>query len=86
MGSSHEGLQKKATVLKKQLGNEAHSDDAAIFWSKVKRKRGLDKGTLEVQAAVDSLWNKRVREEIEQETNNINGRLSNQTRLTFSRA
>ncbi|KAG0297342.1 hypothetical protein BGZ97_004312, partial [Linnemannia gamsii] len=31
----------------------------------------LTKGTLEVQAVVDSLWNKRVREEFELEMNNI---------------
>ncbi|KAG0277318.1 hypothetical protein BGZ95_006129, partial [Linnemannia exigua] len=55
--------------------NKTHSDDADVFWSKVKRKRGLDKGTLEAQAVVDSVWNKRVREEIEREMINIAGRL-----------
>ncbi|KAG9062283.1 hypothetical protein KI688_006615 [Linnemannia hyalina] len=71
MSSSHKGLQKKAISLKKQWKNKTHSDDADVFWSKVKRKRGLDKGTLEVQAVVDSLWNKRVREEFEREMSNI---------------
>jgi hypothetical protein len=37
----------------------------------------LTKGTLEVQAVVDSLWNKRVREEFELEMNNIAGKLIN---------
>ncbi|KAF8924827.1 hypothetical protein BGZ47_003678, partial [Haplosporangium gracile] len=72
---SHNGLQKKAISLKKQWKNKTHSDDGDVFWSKVKRKRGLDKGTLEVQAVVDSLWNKRVREEFELEMNNITGRV-----------
>ncbi|KAF9111828.1 hypothetical protein BGW39_004237 [Mortierella sp. 14UC] len=71
MSSSHKGLQKKAISLKKQWKNKTHLDDADVFWSKVKRKRGLDKGTLEVQAVVDSLWNKRVREEFEREMNSI---------------
>jgi hypothetical protein len=73
---SHQGLERKALSLKKQWKNKAHSDDADVFWSKVKRKRGLDKRTLEVQAVVDSLWNKRVQEEVEQEMNNIAGKTS----------
>ncbi|KAI8361539.1 hypothetical protein B0O80DRAFT_437850 [Mortierella sp. GBAus27b] len=54
--------------LKKQWDNRAHVDEADLFWSKVKRKRGLDKGTLSVQEAVDTFWNKRIRKEYEQDT------------------
>ncbi|KAG0019474.1 hypothetical protein BGZ81_009695 [Podila clonocystis] len=76
MVSNHNGLQKQAVFLKKQWKYKAHSDDADVFWSKVKRKRGLDKGTLDVQAAVDAHWNKRVREEYERETDDISGWLT----------
>lgn len=76
MISHHNCLQKRAVFfffLKKQWRNKAHSNDADVFWSKVRRKRGLDKGTLDVQAAVDAHWNKRVRKEYERETDNISG-------------
>ncbi|KAF9543731.1 hypothetical protein EC957_000510 [Mortierella hygrophila] len=81
MASGHTGLQKKARSLEKQWKNKAHSDDSDVFWSEVKRKRGLDIGTLEVQAAVDTLWNKRVRKEVEQEINNI-ADVTSETRAT----
>ncbi|KAG0216839.1 hypothetical protein BGX31_000451 [Mortierella sp. GBA43] len=66
--NSHSGIQKHAMFLKKQWDNRAHVDEADLFWSKVKRKRGLDKGTLSVQEAVDTFWNKRIRKEYEQDT------------------
>ncbi|KAG0041368.1 hypothetical protein BGZ83_001893, partial [Gryganskiella cystojenkinii] len=71
LASEHVGLQRKAADLKKQWKKKTHTDDADVFWAKVKRKRQLDKGTLQVQAAVDSLWNKRIREEYEQEADDI---------------
>ncbi|KAG0344532.1 hypothetical protein BGZ54_005839, partial [Gamsiella multidivaricata] len=69
--SKHKGLRNRAEFLKTQWTNKAHADDADVFWSKVKRKRGLDKGTLDVQATVDTFWSKRVQEEYEQEMDNV---------------
>ncbi|KAF9576566.1 hypothetical protein BGW38_008132, partial [Lunasporangiospora selenospora] len=69
--SDHSGLRKQAIFLKKQWRNKAHESEADIFWSKIKRKRGLDKGTLDVQSAVDSFWNKRNRDEYERETDKL---------------
>lgn len=61
--STHKGLQAKGAVLKKRWQKKDHVSNAGVFWSAVKRKRELDKGTLEVQTAVDEYWNKRIRKE-----------------------
>jgi hypothetical protein len=76
MVNDHNGLRKKAVFLKKQWKNKVHADEADVFWLKVKRKRGLDKGILDIQAAVDTFWNKCVRKEYEREMDNNPGWLS----------
>ncbi|KAF9349229.1 hypothetical protein BGX34_001914 [Mortierella sp. NVP85] len=76
MLSDHNGLQKKAISLKKQWKNKVHVDEADVFWSKVKRKRRLDRGTLGVQEAVDAYWNKRIRNEYEQGIDDISDETS----------
>jgi len=73
MLSDHKGLRQKAISLKKQWENKVHVDEAGVFWSKVKRKRGLDKGTLGLQKTVDAYWNKRIRKEYEQGIDDFSG-------------
>ncbi|OAQ28745.1 hypothetical protein K457DRAFT_32821 [Linnemannia elongata AG-77] len=69
MTSSHEGLRRKAISLKKRLKSKDHTEAAGVFWAKVKRKRKLDKGTLEVQSTYDEYWNKRILSEMKRDMN-----------------
>ncbi|KAF9576195.1 hypothetical protein EC968_010318 [Mortierella alpina] len=53
MLSTHKELQATGAVLKKRWQEKDHMSNAGVFWSAVKRKRELNKGTLEVQTVVE---------------------------------
>ncbi|KAF9106648.1 hypothetical protein BGX27_009074, partial [Mortierella sp. AM989] len=67
MKNDHVGLQRKGVSLKKLWRSKGQKGSADVFWSKVNRKRRLDKGTLNVQTTVDEYWNTHIRKEYEQE-------------------